>query len=261
MTQPCALLDFQGISVMRGATCALRSINLVVQAREHVAILGPNGCGKSTLIKTITRELYPLARPESSLSIMGRQTWNIFDLRSHLGIVSYDAGSAAAQNLIGLEVVLSGYFSSIGIWPHQQITARMRETADQVLNHLEVSHLAHRFMSDMSSGEVRRIWIGRALVHSPQTLLFDEPSNSLDIRAAHELREVMRKLARAGTGIMLVTHNFSDIIPEIERVILMRAGEIFADGPKHEVLSAPNLSALFGVPVGLSQRSGYYHLW
>lgn len=246
---------------MRGSKCALEQLDLVIEAGEHVAILGPNGCGKSTLIKTITRECYPLARDGSSLAIMGRQNWNIFDLRSHLGIVSNDFSGTPTQELTGLTVVLSGFFSSIGIWPHQHVTDAMRTKAEQVLERLEVVHLADRFLAGMSSGEARRIWIGRALVHDPETLLFDEPTNSLDLHAAHGLRETMRMLARSGTGILLVTHHLSEIIPEIERVILIRAGRIFADGPKDQVLTPANLTNLFGLKVELAQRNGYFHAW
>ena len=261
MTQSPALLDFRRISVMRGSKCALDQLDLVIQAGEHVAILGPNGCGKSTLIKTITRECYPLAQDGSWLSIMGRTNWNIFDLRSHLGIVSNDLGGTPTQQLTGREVVLSGFFSSIGIWPHQHVTAEMRTKAEQVLTRLEALHLADRFLAEMSSGEARRIWIGRALVHDPDTLLLDEPTNSLDIHAAHQLRETMRKLAQGGTGILLVTHHLSEIIPEIDRVILMRSGAIFADGPKDQILTADNLSNLFGLKVDIAECNGYSHVW
>ena len=113
----------------------------------------------------------------------------------------------------------------------------------------------------MSSGEARRVLLARALVHDPRALILDEPSNSLDVFAQHELRAIMSKLARAGIGIILVTHHLADIIPEVERVILMRAGRITADGPKPEVLTAPALSAVFGLPVNLSNRDGHYRLW
>src|SRR5260370_31605543 len=142
-----SLLDFRRISVMRGTKCALNEMSLMIEAGEHVAILGPNGCGKSTLIKTITRECYPLALADSSLTIMGRQNWNIFDLRSFLGIVSNDLVNTPAHDSTGLEIVLSGFFSSIGIWPHQQVTTEMRRKAEQILDQLEVAHLADRFES------------------------------------------------------------------------------------------------------------------
>ena len=103
--------------------------------------------------------------------------------------------------------------------------------------------------------------IGRALVHEPRALLLDEPSTSLDLFAQHELRETVRKLAHSGIGILLVTHHLSDIIPEIDRLILMREGRVIADGPKRELLTAATLRELFGVEVELAERDGYYHLW
>jgi len=105
------------------------------------------------------------------------------------------------------------------------------------------------------------VLLARALVHDPRALVLDEPSNSLDVAAQHELRELMRKLARAGIGIILVTHHLADIIPEIDRVILMRAGRVLQDGRKPDVLTAAALAGVFGVRVDLAQRDGYYHLW
>lgn len=246
---------------MRGANTALRDISLTIGAGEHIAILGPNGCGKSTLIKTITRECYPLMREGSSISILGESAWNIFDLRQMLGIVSNDLMAQCTREITGFDVVLSGYFSSIGLWPNHHVTDAMRKKAVDVLNMLEAPHLAGKPVDEMSSGEARRVLIGRALVHDPRALLLDEPSTSLDLFAQHELRELIRKLAQSGIGILLVTHHLSDIIPEIERVIFMRNGRIAGDGAKEAMLTAPNLQELFGVPVELARRDGYYHLW
>jgi len=103
--------------------------------------------------------------------------------------------------------------------------------------------------------------IGRALVHGPKALLLDEPSTSLDLFAQQELRESTRKLAQAGIGILLVTHHLSDINPEIDRVIMMRRGEIVRDGAKEEVLTAAALADLFGVTVELVRSDGYYYAW
>ncbi len=246
---------------MRGLSPVLHRLNLTIEDGEHVAILGPNGCGKSTLIKTITRECYPLGDADSQVRIMGRTTWNVFDLRRFLGIVSNDLLNTSTRDLTGEEVVLSGFFSSIGIWPNHEVGAGMREKAGEILRLLEVPHLAGRLITEMSSGEVHRIMIGRALVHEPRALLLDEPSTSLDLFAQHELRMILRKLAGAGTGILLITHHLSDIIPEIDRVILLKQGRVFADGKKGEVLDREHLSELFGLPVTLEQRDGYYHLW
>jgi iron complex transport system ATP-binding protein len=255
------LIKLCRVTVMRGENIALRDLSLTVGAGEHVAILGPNGCGKSTLIKTITRECYPLAGPGSSVEILGQSLWNVFDLRSMLGIVSNDLMTQCTREITGFDVVLSGFFSSIGIWPNHHVTAEMRDKASEVLTLLEAPHLAPKPVDEMSSGEARRVLIGRALVHGPRALLLDEPSTSLDLFAQHELRETIRKLAQSGIGILLVTHHLSDIIPEIDRVILMRGGQIVADGPKAGLLTPRSLKELFGVDVELAQRDGYYHLW
>jgi iron complex transport system ATP-binding protein len=246
---------------MRGENIALRNLSLTIGAGEHVAILGPNGCGKSTLIKTITRECYPLAQPFAEVTILGQRMWNVVSLRSFLGIVSNDLMAQCTREMTGLEIVLSGFFSSIGIWPNHHVTEKQRRKAADVLRFLDAAHLAGKPVDEMSSGEARRMLIGRALVHDPKALLLDEPSTSLDLFGQHELRENIRKLARAGIAIILVTHHLSDIVPEIDRVIMMRAGEIVADGAKEDVLTASALAELFGVKVELARRDGYYHLW
>ncbi len=261
-----ALIEFDHISIMRGETLALSDVSLRIEAGEHLAILGPNGCGKPTLIKAITRECYPLMQRdgvpiEHSLKILGRDRWNVVELRSMLGIVSSDLMTACANDATGRDIVLSGFFSSIGIWPHHEVTAEMQEKTDQALALMEVSHLGDRWTDEMSSGEARRILLARALVHQPKALILDEPSTALDLFAQHELRGILRKLAATGIGIVMVTHHLSDLIPEMGRVILMRGGKIVADGPTAETLTSERLSSLFGLKLDLTERDGYYNLW
>ena len=239
---------------------ALDSISLRIEAGEHVCILGPNGCGKSTLIKTITRECYPVVREGSSISILGRERWNIFELRSLLGIVSPDLLGACTTNATGRDVVLSGFFSSTRIFPHHHPDPEQLALADRALERMGVAHLAGRSVARMSSGEAKRTLIARALVHDPRALLFDEPSNALDIAAQLQLRAAMRELAQSGIAILLVTHHVSEIIPEIERVILLRDGRIIADGPKAEVLTSERISGLFGISLQISHQDGYFHI-
>src|ERR1700687_3164578 len=256
-----ALLDLQNISVMRGQKTVLEDFSLLIRGDEHVAILGPNGCGKSTLIKTITRECYPVVREGSSMTILGQDRWDVFELRSLLGIVSNDLMSKSSGDACGRDVVLSGFFSSARIFPHHAVDPRHKALADDALAQLQISHLAQRPVCEMSSGEARRVLIARALVHKPRALLFDEPSNSLDVFALHSLRQSMRSLAQSGIGIILVTHELPDVVPEIERVVLMSNGRIVADGRKEEVLQAEALGQVFGLKVELGQRDGYYNIW
>ena len=254
------LIEMQNVSVIRGDKIVLHGLALTIQIGEHVAILGPNGCGKSTLIKTITRELYPLERDGASLKMLGRELWDVSELRSLLGIVSNDLMSIVSRPITAREAVLSGFFSSIGLWPHHKVTPAMQRRADELLDFLEIAHLADRNVGRMSSGEARRVLIARALVHNPRALVFDEPSNSLDVFAQTELRSTMRKLAKSGITLLLVTHHLPDIIPEIRRVILMRAGRIVGDGSKTRLLTAKTLTNLFGISVKIGRENGYYHL-
>jgi iron complex transport system ATP-binding protein len=246
---------------MRGEKIVLDDFTLRVQVAEHVAVLGPNGCGKSTLIKTITRECYPVVRAGSSMTILGQKSWNVFELRSLLGIVSNDLMSSCTGDASGLDVVLSGFFSSTRIFPNHTIDPQHRELAEAALAELGVSHLSERAVEEMSSGEAKRVLIARAIVHKPRALLFDEPCNSLDISAQHGLRETMRSLANSGIGIILVTHELPDVVPEIERVVLMSNGRIVADGGKEQILEAETLGKLFGLNVELARRHGYYNIW
>jgi len=256
-----ALIEFENVRVIRGDKAALDDFSLRIAPHEHVAILGPNGCGKSTLIKTITRECYPVARENSRIMILGRERWNIFELRSRLGIVSNDLLAWSKADTPGREVVLSGFFSSQRVFRNHRVEPDQERRASAALERLGVAHLSERPTEEMSSGEAQRILIARALVHDPKALVFDEPANSLDILAQHELRRTMSQLARSGVAIVLVTHHVADIIPEIERVVLMRDGRVAGDGRKEDLLTAAQLSHLFGVAVEIARKDGHYHLW
>lgn len=254
------LIELRNVSVARSGRVVLHDLNLRIEAGEHVAIMGPNGSGKSTLIKTITREFYPLQDEGSSMKLFGQQSWDVSELRSLLGIMTNDLAGFYVRPIIGRDAVLSGFFSSVGLWRHQKITPAMGEKTDELLAWLEIEHLARRVVGEMSSGEVRRVMIARALVHQPKALLFDEPSNSLDVVAQIELRRTMSKLAQSGIALLLITHHLPDVVPEIERVIFMRDGRIVGDGSKPELLTADRLGSLFGCPVHVTTQDGYYHL-
>lgn len=239
----------------------MNGFNLHIESGEHVAILGPNGSGKSTLIKTITRECYPLLRPDTAMRILGQENWNIFELRAHLGVVSNDLMARCTRDITGRELVLSGFFGSIGIWPTHEVTPEMEAAAQLAMERLDAGRLAGRWLDELSSGEARRLLIARALIHHPSTLLLDEPTTSLDLPALREVRSHLRALASDGVGLLLVTHHLDDIIPEIDRVVLLKDGAVLVDGPKQDVLTSARLSEVFRVPVEVIERDGFYHAW
>jgi iron complex transport system ATP-binding protein len=259
-------LELRRVNVARGDRVVLHDINLTIRAGEHVAILGPNGCGKSTLIFAMTCQVYPIVAPGMSVRIFGRERWDLTELRRHFGVVA--AGLMGSELpgertavTTGLDAVIAGFFSASTLWPNLHVTEEMRERAAEALARMEATHLAAQLVGEMSAGEKRRILIARALVHRPRQLLLDEPSNALDLAAQRELREILRRLAREGTGLVLVTHHLGDILPEIERVILMNAGRIVADGPREELLTGQRLSELFNAPVRIGRDEEWLHSW
>jgi len=254
-------LTMRRASVARGDKVVLHDISLDIELGEHVAILGPNGCGKSTLIKTLTCECYPIAKAETRVELFGRDRWDVSQLRRRLGVVSADLPGERTPVTTGRDVVVSGFFSSSTLWPNLHVTDEMRESAAEGMALMQAEHLAGKLLGCMSAGEQRRIMIARALVHHPRMLLLDEPSNALDLFAQHELRESLRHVARQGTGLIVVTHHLADILPEISRVILMKDGQIFADGAKEELITRDMLTELFGIEVQITERRGYFHSW
>ena len=258
-------LELANVNVARGERVVLQDVNLNIQAGEHVAILGPNGCGKSTLIFTITCQIYPIVQPGMSVRIFGRDRWDLTQLRKHFGVVGAGlVGELPGERTAvttGLDAVIAGFFSASTLWPNLHVTDEMRERGREALGRMEALHLAEQLVGEMSAGEKRRIMIARALVHRPRQLLLDEPSNALDLAAQRGLRETLRRLAREGTGLVLVTHHLGDILPEIERVILMRDGRIVGDGPREELLTESKLTELFGAPVRIGRDEEWLHSW
>ena len=252
------LLEFKNVTVIKGDRNVLEAISVTIHEGEHIAILGPNGAGKSSFIKTVNREYYPQPHDDVVFRIRNEEVWDVFAMRSFIGIVSNDLQYAYTRKVSGRAVILSGFFSSIGLFNHT-VTPAMDERADEILQFLEIEHLQARPMTEMSSGEARRFLIGRALVHRPAALILDEPTNSLDLHALHTFRNLVRKIAQSGTGIILVTHNLHDIIPEITRIILMNGGKFVGDGPKEEMLIDKKIGELFNVPVRVRKEGGWYY--
>jgi iron complex transport system ATP-binding protein len=259
-------LEIENVNVARGDRVVLHDVHLHIRTGEHVAILGPNGCGKSTLIFAMTCQIYPMVLPGMKVRIFGRERWDLTQLRKQFGIVSagpYGAELPGERTAVttGLDAVIAGFFSASTLWPNLHVTDEMRERAVEALERMEALHLAAQMVGEMSAGEKRRILIARALVHRPRQLLLDEPSNALDLAAQRGLRETLRKLTAEGTGLVLVTHHLGDILPEIDRIILMREGRIVGDGPRAELLNEDRLSELFKTRVRIGRDEVWLHSW
>ncbi len=254
------LIELDRACVIRGQVRVLHDLSLRIEQGQHTALLGPNGCGKSSFIKLITRELYPLAHGDGTVAVrvLGQNRWQVDRLRSQLGIVTGDL-SSNLSDMPGLtveEAVLTGFFASFVVPAFREVTPEMRERARETLAMTGALPLLQRGYAELSAGETRRVLIARALVNRPQALLLDEPSTGLDLIAREQLIATMRELARQGITLVLVTHHIEEIIPEIERVVMLRGGKILADGPRAELLRDGPLSELFGGPIRVVDQAG-----
>jgi len=254
------LIELDRACVVRGQVRVLHNLSLRIAQGQHTALLGPNGCGKSSFIKLITRELYPLAQADGSVAVrvLGQNRWQVDRLRAQLGIVTGDLSSNLADmpGLTVEEAVLSGFFASFVVPAFREVTADMRARVRETLAMTGALPLLPRGYAELSAGETRRVLIARALVNRPQALLLDEPSTGLDLVARQHLIATMRALAAQGITLVLVTHHIEEIIPEIERVVLLRAGKIVADGSRAELLRDGPLSEVFGGPIQVVEQDG-----
>ena len=260
------LLELRDATVVLGGARVLERLTLTIPDGEHTAILGPNGAGKSTFVRLLTLQQYPLARdePPPPIRVFGRDRWDVFELRSQLGIVSADLHDRFVHGnsngfVSAMDAVVSGFFASQGVFAHQRVTDAMRAAACDALARAGAAHLEAKPLAAMSTGEARRVLIARALVHEPRALVLDEPTRGLDLVARHRFMERVAEIARGGTTILIVTHYVEEIIPEVDRVVLLKGGRVAFDGSKREALDAGRLSAVFDAPMTVIGDGGYYH--
>ena len=260
------LVQLEHVHVARGNNIVLHDVSLRIGQGEHIAILGPNGCGKSTLLKTMTCELYPIVKPETRVRLLGRERWDLTELKRRMGVVSPELPGKPTLHTSGFDAVVTGFFSSSTLWPNLHVTDAMRERAGEILTLVGAEDLREKPVGQMSAGQQRRVMIGRALAGASvdgevQMLLLDEPSNALDLASQHDLREMLRGLAQRGVAIVMITHHIADILPEMQRVVMMRDGRIVADGRKSELLTERRLSELFSRGIRLTERDGFWNAW
>ena len=252
------VLECVNVRAYRGGTLVFDGLDLCIEEGVNTVIIGPNGSGKSTLLKLLSREIYPVFDPESRLLVYGRDRWNVGELRSRLGIVSNDLQQEYGRHAVGRDVILSGYYSSIDTWPHQQFSPAELSHAEELMERLGISDLADRPFGRMSTGQQRRFLLGRALVHAPEALLLDEPTSGLDLLATFRYIDTVRGLMRSGTQLILVTHHLHEIPPEITRIVFIREGRVIASGDKDALLTSDTISELFDCSVEVVERNGFY---
>ena len=254
------LIEMHNITAYRGSSKILDGFSLQIPRDQSVAILGPNGAGKTTLLKMLMRELYPVRNEGSWVRILGKDTWNVWELRRNLGFISQDLQNRYLGYVKGIEVVMSGFHSSVGVYDHQQFRPDWTELAIRIMEDLGIDHLQNDEYSRMSTGEQRRFLLARALVSDPFTLVLDEPTSGLDLNATFHYLKIIRKLIQDGKQLVLVTHHIHEIPPEVDLVVLLKNGRIAEFGAKPELLTDARLSDLYETPMKVVSENGYYQV-
>ena len=252
------IIDLQNITVFQGRNKVLDNFSLTIDESQSTVILGPNGSGKTTFLKLLNRELYIVEDQNSSIKIFEKERWNVDDLRANPGVVSQHLQYGYSNTALGLYVVLSGFYSSYGIWQHQAFDESKMNRAKEVMDLLSINDLQEREFSTMSTGEQRKFLLARSLVNDPAVLVFDEPTSGLDMSTCFQYLEIIRELIGMGKKVILVTHHIHEIPPEVTRVILLKEGRVIEDGDKDQILTNTNLTNLFDWPIQVIQENGYY---
>jgi len=255
------LINVQHATVKKQGVEILRDTSFTINEGEHIAILGPNGAGKSTLLKVCTMETHPLWKENLKLIRFDEERINQEKLREHIGFVSQLVLHMCSTSYTAREVVVSGLLASFGLDFHHHVTEEMWKKADEALKDNNCEKIAHKQMNTLSSGESQRVLLARALVHNPELLLLDEAASGLDFPSRALYRSSLRKAIHKNKTIVIVTHELSQILPEINRIVLMANGQIVQDGTKEDLLQEDILSDLYGQKVYIAKREGLYSAW
>jgi iron complex transport system ATP-binding protein len=250
-------LDLQAVEAWIDGCRVFDDLSLHLRCGEHTALLGPNGSGKSSLVKLISRSLYPVVRPGSHLKLFGSETVNLWQLRQRLGLVASELEARIPAGLIGRELLLAAFYGAISLGRDRHPSAEQIERCERLLQEHELEDQADQPFGRLSDGQKRRFLLARALVHQPEVVVLDEPTNALDLKAKHHLLSQLRRLMATGTTLVMVTHQLDAIPPEMERVIGLRQGRVILDGHPDQVLADRPLSDLFDTPLRVVTASGY----
>lgn len=255
-----ALLELAQATVWRGEEAtipALHEVSLSFRQGESVAILGPNGSGKSTLLHLLAGSLRIEAKDGATCRLFGQERWDIDSLRHRLGLVMPEEVARFDPDEPAFHAVLSALRGAYGLTHGMRFSLADRHQASRAVDAIGLPHLVERPFGSLSSGEKRRFLIARALARDPAVLVLDEPTTALDFAAAAGLHKVLRGLLRRGRTLLWVTHHPGEIPPGIDRVVMLRQGRVFADGPKREVLTDRCLSRLYGLRLRVRWSGGW----
>ena len=256
------IINFEHVWANYGNFEALKDINLKINSNENWVILGANGSGKSTLIKLLTNDLYPNTEYNFKKELFGKDKWNIFELKKLLGIITNElhVKFMNCESYITVQdVVTSGYYSAIGSFKHHVFSDEELKKAEETMKFLNIYDIKDKKVHELSTGQLRLAIIGRALIHSPKAFILDEPTVGLDIKAQKIFINIFEKLSKE-IPIILITHDVTEIFPQITHAALVHNQTIYKQGKKEDILTSQNLSEIFETDVDLKYENGKYFI-
>ncbi|MCC6376356.1 MAG: ABC transporter ATP-binding protein [Microbacteriaceae bacterium] len=252
------VLEFDGVSVVRGGNRILDKVDLLAEETQRWVVLGPNGAGKTTLLQVAAAMTHPSS---GVASILGETLGDVdvFELRTRVGFASTLLARKLPQSEDVLNIVLTAAYSVTGRW-NEEYSALDVKRAKRVLREWKVDHLAERKFGSLSDGEQKRVQIARAVMTDPELMLLDEPAASLDLGAREELVQLLSGFARSkdAPAIVMVTHHVEEIPPGFTHVLLLRKGKVVGAGPIQEMLTERLLAKTFDIPLKLTESEGRY---
>jgi len=253
------VLQLTDVSVVRGGTTILDSVNWSVEDDQRWVILGPNGAGKTTMLQIAAAIMHPSSGTAEILDEPLGGT-DLFELRPRIGFASTAMARKVPANEKVINVVMTAAYSVTGRWneEYEEIDERR---AQRVLAEWKLDHLAERTFGTLSDGEQKRVQIARAVMTDPEILLLDEPAASLDLGAREELLHLLSGYASEShsPAIIMVTHHVEEIPRGFTHVLLLAKGRIVAAGPLAEALTSEHLSETFNLKIELSETDGRYN--
>ena len=253
-----AVVEFAGVTVRRGGSTLLDSVDWAVADDQRWVVLGPNGAGKTTLLQVAAAQMHPSAGVAGILDeVLG--TVDVFELRPRIGLTSAALAERIPRDERVHDVVVSASYGVLGRW-REVYDDLDHERADALLLEVGAHHLADRTFGTLSEGERKRVQVARALMTDPELLLLDEPAAGLDLGGREDLINTLTVLADdpGSPATVLVSHHVEEIPPGFTHALLLRQGRVVAAGPLPGVITEDHLAETFGMPLVLHQEDGRF---
>ena len=248
--------EAKNINCFKNGFRVIKDLDLNLVSSENVILIGPNGSGKSSLIEIINRNIYPVIANESKLKIFGKELINLWELRKRISTVNNDIKNRISPKLKVFDLILSGLYGKYCYVSTK--SERDNYNVEKIMKNMNISSLSKKYFSYLSDGEKQISLIARALIKNPDILILDEPIANLDYKSKFFVIDKINELSKLNTIILCVTHDISMITPIFDRVIMLKGGEIIADGNQKKVINSQNLNRLYGINVEVNKNNGFW---